>query len=301
MPTNSYFNYGVRSEQHLYEDLIIESLKIYGQDVYYLPRKVVEEDRLMNEEILSKFDASYMIEMYLKDMDGFGGEGTLLSKFGLEQKNQCTFVVSKRRWLQFVGIPNNEIDQERPFEGDLIYHVPSKSLFEIRYVQHEIPFYQLNQFPVYELSCELFVYENQSVNTGVKEIDNLESENMSPFNVMITTINGIFKNNEKVILTDLTTDSTINAEIKNIFITNTGDKVYSLTNVTYPGGTFIDIKSGFEVMNESATATGVIGTIIGLDHTNYDKYNEPVQDNDLYKKKLPDFIDFTVDNPFGDV
>lgn len=300
MPTNSYFNYGVRSEQHLYEDLIIESLKIYGQDVYYLPRKVVEEDRLMNEEILSKFDASYMIEMYLKDMDGFAGEGTLLSKFGLEQKNQCTFVVSKRRWLQLVGIPNNEIDQERPFEGDLIYHVPSKSLFEIRYVQHEIPFYQLNQFPVYELSCELFVYENQSVSTGIKEIDNLEAQNMSPFNVQITTLTGTFQNNEKITLTDVTTNSIIEAEIKNIINTDNG-KVFSLSSVTYPAGTFISIKSGFTIVGEASGATGVIGTVIGLDNTNYDKYNEPVQDNDLYKKKQVDFIDFTVDNPFGDL
>lgn len=300
MPTNSYFNYGVRSEQHLYEDLIIESLKIYGQDVYYLPRKVVEEDRLMNEEILSKFDSSYMIEMYLKDMDGFAGEGTLLSKFGLEQKNQCTFVVSKRRWLQLVGIPNNEIDQERPFEGDLIYHVPSKSLFEIRYVQHEIPFYQLNQFPVYELSCELFVYENQSVSTGIKEIDNLEAQNMSPFNVQITTLTGTFQNNEKITLTDVTTNSIIEAEIKNIINTDNG-KVFSLSSVTYPAGTFISIKSGFTIVGEASGATGVIGTVIGLDNTNYDKYNEPVQDNDLYKKKQVDFIDFTVDNPFGDL
>ena len=168
MPTNTYFGFDNFGEQRLIEDLTIEALKIYGQDVYYLPRSIVEEDKIMNEEVESQFNDSYMIEMYLANVDGFDGNGTLLQKFGLEIRDEVTLIVARRRWEQLVGFFNNNIDQERPYEGDLIYIPYSKTLFEVRFVEHEKPFYQLNDLPVYELQCEMFEYESQDFDTGIK-------------------------------------------------------------------------------------------------------------------------------------
>ena len=149
MATNVFFSPKVRSEQMLYEDLLIESLKIYGQDVTYIPRTLVNNDRIMGEAIASSFDAAYNIEMYIENPEGFDGEGDLFAKFGVEIRDQATLIVSRYRWEQLIGIQNNLINADRPAEGDLIYLPLSNSLFEIAHVEHEQPFYQLSQWPTY--------------------------------------------------------------------------------------------------------------------------------------------------------
>jgi len=176
MARNVYFSQNVRSEQNLYEDLIVESLKIYGQDCYYLPRNMISRDMILNEAVESKFDDAYMVEMYLENVDGFEGDGALMTKFGLEIRDQATFVVAKRTWDKLVGIWNNGIISTRPAEGDLIYLPLSKSFMEIKFVDHQSPFYQLSKFPVYKLRCELFEYSNEEVNTGIPELDRLEQK-----------------------------------------------------------------------------------------------------------------------------
>jgi hypothetical protein len=176
MARNVYFSQNVKSEQNLYEDLIVESLKIYGQDCYYLPRNMVSRDMILNEAIESKFDDAYMVEMYLENVDGFEGDGALMTKFGLEIRDQATFVVAKRTWDKLVGVWNNGIISSRPAEGDLIYLPLSKSFMEIKFVDHQSPFYQLSKFPVYKLRCELFEYSNEEVKTGIDELDKLERQ-----------------------------------------------------------------------------------------------------------------------------
>jgi len=173
LPTNVFFSPKVRTEQHLYEDIVIEALRLYGQDVYYIPRDTVTADEILNEEY-SKYAKAYTVEMYIANTDGFEGEGNLLSKFGLEIRDTATFVVSKRRFSQLVEIDANAIREERPREGDLIYLPLSKGLFEIRFVEHEKPFYQLSQLPTYELQCELFEYSAEKFTTGVKDVDRFE-------------------------------------------------------------------------------------------------------------------------------
>lgn len=175
MPTNVYFNQKVHSESSLYEDLVIESLKMYGIDVYYIPRTMVNLDTLMNEDIGSSFGNAYLIEMYLEDIDGYGGEQTLMSKFGLEIRDTSNWVVSKRRWEQFVGENNTTIINGRPNEGDLIFIPLSNSFHEIKFVEHEQPFYQLGNMFVYKLQCETFEYSHEDFNTGVEEIDDIEN------------------------------------------------------------------------------------------------------------------------------
>ena len=152
MATNVYFSQKVKAEQDLYEDIVIESLKMYGQDVYYLPREVVNEDSILGEDIESVFSDAYIIEMYIANVDGFEGDGNLLSKFGVEIRDQANFIVSKKRWNQYIGTRSSgTLGNLRPGEGDLIYLPLSKSLFEIRFVEHESPFYQLSNLPTYTL------------------------------------------------------------------------------------------------------------------------------------------------------
>ena len=174
MATNLYFSQKVKSEQNLYEDIVIESLKMYGQDVYYLPRDLVNEDRILGDDPESSFNSSHVLEMYIENTEGFEGEGDLFTRFGVEIRDEATFVVSRKRWEQTVKRYDNEITSSRPSEGDLIYLPLSKSLFQISHVEHEMPFYQLSNLPVYKLRCQLFEYTGEDLDTGVDTIDDIE-------------------------------------------------------------------------------------------------------------------------------
>jgi len=178
MATNVYFSQGKRSEQRLYEDIIIESLKIYGQDVYYMPRDILNENKIFGEDIPSRFNSSYKIEMYIENVEGFDGEGDLFTKFGVEIRDQATFIVARKRWNDAVKRYDNEIPstQVRPNEGDIIYLPLSNSMFQIMHVEHEQPFYQLKDLPTYKLRCELFEYTGEELDTGIDVIDNIEHD-----------------------------------------------------------------------------------------------------------------------------
>src|SRR6056300_1080908 len=173
---NLYFSDKVRSEQNLYEDIVIESLQMYGQDVYYLPRDLVGEDKIFGQDVPSRFNSSHKIEMYIENVEGFDGEGDLFTRFGVEIRDEATFVVSRRRWEQTVKRYDNEISVARPAEGDLIYLPLSKSFFQISHVEHEQPFYQLSNLPVYKLRCQLFEYTGEDMDTGIDVLDDLESK-----------------------------------------------------------------------------------------------------------------------------
>jgi len=177
MPTNVYFDTGTKPEQNLYEDLIIEQLRIYGQDVYYIPRKLAGTDDIFGEDIGSSFEDAYLIEMYMETIDGYEGEKELMSKFGLDIQDDATFVVARRRWEQFVSIDNNLIVSSRPNEGDLIYFPKASKLFEITFVDHDDPFYQVHNLPTYKLKCKTFEYGSESIDTGITEIDEIEDDN----------------------------------------------------------------------------------------------------------------------------
>jgi len=176
MATNPYFSQSVRSEQSLFEDIVIESLKMYGQDIYYLPRDIVNEDRILGDDVPSRFNSSYKIEMWIENVDGFDGEGDLFSKFGVEIRDQATFVVSRRRWNQTIHRHDNEITIARPAEGDLLYIPFSSKLFQITHVEHEQPFYQLQNLPTYKLRCELFEYNDEDFDTNVDVIDDIQDD-----------------------------------------------------------------------------------------------------------------------------
>ena len=159
-------------EQNVVEDLTIETIKAMGKDMVYIPRTLVNEDKLFGEDLISKFDDGYQLEMYIASVDGFEGEGDILSKFGLEIRDRVELIVSRKRFEQTVG------DYEsitRPKEGDLIFFPLSKTLFEINFVEHENPFYQLGKLYTYRLSCEVFTYSQEEIDTGYTDIDTVES------------------------------------------------------------------------------------------------------------------------------
>ena len=175
-PLNSYFLQGSPSEQRLVQDLINEQLSIYGQDVVYMPRKIINEEKVIKEITVSKFDDSFRIEAYISTFDGYGGQGDILSKFGVRSTDEITFVISKERYADFItpkiSLFKDQVKTaERPQEGDLIYLPLDNSLFEIKYVEMKAPFYQLNNLYVYELRCELFEYEDEIIDTDIAEVD----------------------------------------------------------------------------------------------------------------------------------
>jgi hypothetical protein len=174
MPTNVFFNnYQASGEQTLLEDLIIESIRIYGQDMYYVPRRLNSEDTIFNEDDTSSFDTAYLMEFYIKSIDGFQGDGTFLSKFGLQIQDSVVFTCARRVFDEEVGQVENI---PRPNEGDLIYFPLNQKIFQIRFVDHLSMFYQLGGLQVYDLKCELFEYSHEEFNTGITEIDEIQTK-----------------------------------------------------------------------------------------------------------------------------
>ena len=172
---NPYFQQGSRSEQNLVQDLINEQLRMYGVEIHYLPRKYLSENTIIREVIQSKFDDAYPIEAYVDNFDGYGDNTTILSKFGIQATNEITLIISKERFETYISpLIKNEQNiklSTRPKEGDLIYFPLGDRLFEIKFVEHEKPFYQLQKNYVYELRCELFRLGDEVIDTGIDEID----------------------------------------------------------------------------------------------------------------------------------
>jgi hypothetical protein len=176
MPLSPYFLQGSSSEQRLVQDLINEQLKIYGQDIVYLPRKIINKKTIMKEVVASTFDDAYRMEAYLLNYQGFEGNGDILQKFGVQTTDAVTFVVSKERYEDFISpflnADSNIELASRPEEGDLIYFPLDNTMFEIKYVEGKKPFYQLNNLYVYTLSCEVMDYAlDENIDVGIEEVD----------------------------------------------------------------------------------------------------------------------------------
>ena len=200
MALNPFFLQGSNNEQFLVQDLINEQLKIYGVDIYYLPRKIFKTDDIIKEIQSSKFDDVFMMEAYINNYDGYAPDSDIMTKFGLRLKNEISLTISRERYEEFIapflegissGIREGRITEytfadliTRPKEGDLIYFPLGERLFEIKRVESEKPFYQLGKNYTYELSCELYEYENELIDTNIEEVDNtVEDEGY------ITTLN----------------------------------------------------------------------------------------------------------------
>jgi len=176
---NPYFASGITQgtspEQNLVEELIIECLGIYSVEVQYIPRTLVSKDEILGEDRLSTFENAFPIAAYFENIDTFDGGGFMVQKFGLMVEQSATITIARKTWNDLVGVTGQSILPNRPCEGDLIYFPLSKGLFEIKFVQHQDPFYQLGKLYVYKLQIELFQYASEKLNTGESEIDVFET------------------------------------------------------------------------------------------------------------------------------
>jgi hypothetical protein len=177
---NPYFLQGSSGEQSLVQDLINEQLRMYGVEIYYLPRKYLTEKTVIREVIQSKFDDAYPLEAYIDNYEGYADNPTILSKFGIQATNEINLTISRERFETYISpLIKNELNiklSTRPKEGDLVYFPLGDRLFEIKYVEHEKPFYQLQGNYTYDLRCELFRYEDEVIDTGVDVIDDTLSD-----------------------------------------------------------------------------------------------------------------------------
>ena len=190
MATNFFFNnFNSSQEQLLIENLVIESIRIYGEDMYYIPRKINNYDKLLGADDQSSYEVAYPIELYIKSVDGFSGDGDFMSKFGIEIRNQVVFSIAQRRFYEDIGAVNGQI---RPNEGDIIYFPLNGKVFQIKEVSKFEFFYQMGSLQTWELTCELFEYSSEKFSTGIDAIDSLQtnfSENI--FDFAIYTESGI--------------------------------------------------------------------------------------------------------------
>ena len=273
MPTNVYFDTGTKPEQHLYEDLMIEQLKIYGQDVFYIPRTLVKEDELFGEDTLSKFGDAYQIEMYFENVEGYEGEKEIMSKFGLQMNEDATFVVARRRFEQLVSHDSNLIIKTRPNEGDLIYFSKVSKLFEITFVDHDDPFYQVHNLPAFKLKCKTFEYSGEDLDTGITEIDAIEDANSLDLLQYQITMEQSGTFNEGLELED----GTGNIEQE--------DSTDNVIGENETGGEKIVLETGDYIIQEAFKV---------------DTVDENAM-NDFFEKEDDDILDFSESNPFGDI
>ena len=290
MAVNSAFHtnnlHSLATERSLYQNLIKEAIQIYGHDVYYVNRETVALDNVLGEDALSKYTNAEPIEMYVEDGAGFGGDKEIISQFGLENRNEVTFVVSKERFQEMdsqinleegggsIALEDGSIDQtdsssnlttltgnyyilqdiattdaDRPQEGDLVYHPVFEKMFEINFVDHDEPFYQLDNNPVYKLRCKQFEYASEVMDTGIATIDAIEG--------------------------DLSTDA----------------RAYQITLENEVGS----------VLLENAADTGSNAYIITEDYIVGDYVTDKTSQNELFDQLDDTVLDFTESNPFGDV
>jgi len=288
MATNHYFSQKVRSEQDLYEDIIIESLKIYGQDVYYLPRDIVNEDRILGDDVPSRFNSSYKIEMYIENVEGFDGEGDLFTKFGVEIRDQATFIVSRKRWANSVARYDNELSSVRPLEGDLIYLPLSNKLFQIMQVEHEQPFYQLSNLPTYKLRTELFEYNDEDLDTGIDAIDVIERAHAYEYLLTLDSASNGFIIGETATQT-FSTGVTMQGEISKW---SDSDNILGLIHVGASDGLYHEFTTTLQISSLTSVAT-----VTAVTEDNQISANEQ---NDDFNTIGDSFLDFTESNPFGD-
>ena len=171
MAKNTYFRHGTRNEQMLQQSLVDEFIKMFGQDILYIPRKLVRKDTVLNEEIISEFNDSFLTYAYFENFEGFAGNGDILTKFGIRSTDEVTLSLSRQIFqdfiaVQMIGVEGIEVGS-RPQEGDLIYFTLTDNLFEVKFVEHESPFYQFGSLYTYQLKCELYEYQNETAGTDI--------------------------------------------------------------------------------------------------------------------------------------
>ena len=286
MPTSPYFpTYyaGDAGEQTLYQDLADEQIKIFGTDIYYLPRTILK-DNTLDDIVFNKYQDEFQVEMLLQNVEGFGDGAEFVSQFGVRITDEVVFRVSSRRWDEAVAANNPTLTTDgRPNEGDLLYFPLTKDLYEIKFVQQEIPFYQFGKLQFYTMTAELYQYGSDDISTGVAEIDQLETIFSSAIALtMGVGGTGDFTVGEKV--TGATSGS--EAEVKSW---DSATRIIQIINRT---GTFA---TGEALTGDSSSAVWVVSTFDTLQDT-----NSEYDDNREIEDAADNIIDWSEGNPFGE-
>ncbi len=304
MARNVYFSQSVKSEQNLYEDLIIESLKIYGQDAYYLPRTIITRDDVLGEASGSKFDDAYIIETYIEDIEGFAGSGDLYSKFGLEIRDEATFIISKRQWNKLIGVWNNTVDYPVPNEGDIIFLPMTNKFFEIMFVEHEQPFYQLSNLPVYKLQCALYEYNEEDFETGIDAIDITQQKLSYQETIEYTTSGGNHYSVGEIVSQVVSSGITVSGEVQTITKTSDIAGTITVSNIGVSGTTtatdFI-VSSSIALTGNTSSVSAHISKIYDIGDNSENVFpSDGGAENVAFEISADGFIDFSESNPFGD-
>lgn len=286
MPTSPYFpTYyaGDAGEQTLYQDLADEQIKIFGTDIYYLPRTILK-DNTLDDIVFNKYLDEFQVEMLLQNVEGFGDGAEFVSQFGVRITDEVVFRVSSRRWDEAVAANNPELTTDgRPNEGDLLYFPLTKDLYEIKFVQQEIPFYQFGKLQFYTMTAELYQYGSDDISTGVAEIDQLETIFSSAIALtMGVGGTGDFTVGEKV--TGATSGS--EAEVKS------WDSATRIIQVINRTGTFA---TGESLTGDTSSAVWVVSTFDTLQDTNAE-----YDDNRAIEDAADNIVDWSEGNPFGE-
>lgn len=307
MPRSVYFSERYRPEQNLLEDLLIESMKIMGHDVYYIPRKIVKRDFILNEDVISTFDASFSIEMFIESVDGFEGDGDLLTKFGLEIRDQVTLICSRRRWNSLIGRHGYTEGSVRPREGDLIYLPLAGGLFEIKFVEDKSPFFQLGGsgdsrgvIPTFKLICELFEYSGQEIDTGIADIDGIQVGHTQGTRALLDFDGGEVHDLGETLIITLPSGVTGEAELLQYEHTDDGS-VATFGTLTFNDGEFHSLTPNTTLLGQTSNTTSTIVSIVGLTDGDAALFiNDDLTQNSSFEIAGNDYIDFSESNPFGD-
>ena len=355
MAVNSIFHTNNKSsilaERNLYKDLIKEAIQIYGHDVYYVDRTLVARDNVLGEDALSKFTNANPIEMYVEDSEGFGGDKEIITQFGLENRNEITFVVSKEKFQQLdsqitledgtdttggsilleagsIQVSNlttlsryfitdeseNNIlleegggarvlseesgqefyiiqdtattDADRPQEGDIIYHPIFEKMFEINFVDHDEPFFQLDNNPVYKLRCKSFEYSSEALDTGISTIDAIEDDLSTSTNEFQFTLEQSSTYNENI---QLEFNTQFSADL--LLEETDGDNII---------GEDDDTSAGDAILLENDADSGLKEYLIQESYIVGDASTDKTAQNELFDTLDDTVLDFTESNPFGD-
>ena len=307
----------VTTEKNLYRDLVTEAIQIYGHDVHYLDRTLVAEDTVWGEDSLSKFQYSAPIEMYMEDADGgYAGERELMTQFGLQNLSEATFVVSKERFQDktkqiqieastdttggsvlvesgtldsdyklegstyYILSETDATDSDRPLEGDVIYHPTLKKLFEINFVDHDEPFYQLDNNPVYKMRCRLFEYSSEALDTGITAIDAIEDNLSRQALIYQFTLEQSSAVNE-----DIRLEWGHSQDAGLVLEETDGDNIVAENDSSSVGESII-LENGSYLLNDEY--------IVG------DFDQDKTAQNELFDDLDDDVLDFSEKNPFGD-
>ena len=283
MATNTYFTQGTTGEQDLHESLVTEQIKMFGKNVYYIPRTLVKTDSVFGEDTMSKFEGAFEIEAYIEDNTGVRGDGDMFSKFGVQISDQATFVVSRTRFTAAVDDNAELIVEGRPNEGDLVYFPMANKIFEIQFVEYEVPFFTLGKQYTWGLRCELFQYSDEDFETGITAVDAVE----------VNYANAISVNVAEGGSGDYVAEEIVTGGNSNVTATVKSWNSATRQLVVYN-------RSGIFSIPETITGDTSSAAWTSATYNTINNQNDGIDANFVIETQADGIIDFTQGNPFGE-